>query len=90
MGKIKQKVVAILLVLIFWGVIMPFLPSIITSIANIMEDYNLTKIDVPMQRYENGTWQEEIHRVDLKGIFMGIMAIVIFLAPIIILYKAIT
>ena len=90
MSKTKQKVVAILLVLIFWFVIMPFLPDIVTSIANVMEDYYLTKIDVPFQRYENGSWTQNVYRIDMKGLFIGIMTIVIFLAPVFVLFKVIT
>ncbi len=91
MGKTKQALVRILLAIIVWAFLMPLLPWILGTITDYLVYNNLTKVDIPIQRFNvsSGSWYQDTYRIDLGGLLSALIVIIVFLAPIFVILSVV-
>ena len=89
--SVKKKVVVFVGLLLYFILVMPFVPYIYNTVMGLMQSLNVTTVNVPIQEYNvtAQTWTPRVVQVDLTGVLGIIITFILFIVPILVLIIAI-
>ena len=93
MPSLRRKLQGIMLIIVFmmiyYSFLMGFMLDIKDSIVGVMQDHNLTQLEIPQKVYNETShqWDTKVKVFDLAGFVDLVMVIAIVFAPLIIAFK---
>ena len=85
--KLQRVAVGLVALVIYYSFLFGFVLDAKASIVNLLQVKGYTKITVPVKVYENGTWVDKTHEIDLVGFVDITLTLVIVFGPIIIIAR---